>query len=304
MNWRVKALLQLAFSATPGGDRLNYVFQRYVTKSMPPDDISFRASVSFARRHFDVVQRHYDGSLKDGTFYEFGAGWELAIPLTFYALGVDRQIVVDIRSLARPELINDTIEKFGTLLRDSEVPRRPVRRLPPGRRAFHASLNEHYGIDYRAPCDARRTGLPTGSIDCITSTTTMEHIPPADTQSILRECHRILRDGGLASFLIDYLDHYSYFDPNISNYNYLRYSDTAWAFFNPGLHYQNRLRHSDYMTFLEAAGFEIVDEQRRDATDPELRVIEGLPIADRFRSYRPDDLAVRQALIVVRKTKH
>ncbi len=303
MNWRLKAILQLVFSAAPGGHHLNYLFQRYVTKSMPPDDTSFLASVSFAKRHLDVMRPHYDGSLKEATFYEFGAGWELTIPLTFYALGVDRQILVDIRSLARPELINDTIEKYGNLVHDPDISRRPTRRLEPGRRTFQALLNEYYGIDYRAPCDARRTGLATGSVDCITSTTTLEHIPPADIQWILQECHRILRDGGLGSFLIDYLDHYSYFDPSISNYNYLQYSDTAWAFFNPGLHYQNRLRHSDYMKLLEAAGFEIVDEQRREATEPELRVIQGLSTAKRFRSYSPGDLAVRQALILARKKR-
>src|SRR5262249_3632127 len=123
---------------------------------------------------------------------------------------------------------------------------------------FLVLLKEHYGIDYWAPCDARRTQLEAGSIDWITSTNTLEHIPLQDIHAILQECRRLLRDDGLMSCLIDYEDHYSYFDHSISGYNFLQYSDEAWAFFNPALYYQNRLRHRDYLDLFQSAGFEVV----------------------------------------------
>ena len=48
MNWRYKALLQLAFSNMPLSERLNYFFQRYVTKSLPTTDAKFVEIVSAA----------------------------------------------------------------------------------------------------------------------------------------------------------------------------------------------------------------------------------------------------------------
>src|SRR5205823_13839725 len=95
-------------------------------------------------------------------------------------------------------------------------------------RSFITELEEIYGIDYRAPCDAKKTGLPSLSVDYITSTSTLEHIPPEAIRLILRECYRVLRDRGVISLLIDYNDHYTYSDHKISVYNFLRYSDWVW----------------------------------------------------------------------------
>jgi ubiquinone/menaquinone biosynthesis C-methylase UbiE len=174
-----------------------------------------------------------------------------------------------------------------------------------GRRdQFQAKLKEYYGIDYRAPCDAKLTGIEPNSIDVITSTSTLEHIPLRSIQLILQECRRILRDDGLVSFIIDYTDHYAYFDSSISSYNYLKYSDTRWALFNSGLHFQNRLRHCDYLDLFRAAAFEVVDEQHPEATDTEMTAIARLPLAKKFACYALRELAVPFSLTLVRKVKH
>jgi len=300
MNWRWKALLQLALSSVPGGEWLNYIFQTYITKSLPESEAGFVAKVGYARQHIDAIQRYHGRSLDDVTFYEFGAGWDMIIPLAFYGFGVERQILIDIRHLSRPKLINDAIEKY-TAWAPYEFLRKPDKRLM-APFDFAATLKQYYGIDYRAPCDPRRTGLESGSIDCITSTSTLEHIPLEDIKALLLECHRILRDEGLMSCIIDYLDHYSYFDKKISAYNYLQYSDATWALFNPALHYQNRLRHRDYLDLFYAAGFEIVEEARYGGTERDLEVIGRLSLDQRFRTYSLQDLAVGSALIVARKS--
>ena len=112
MNWKLKALLQLGLSGVPGGEGLNYLCQRYVTKSLPTSQTEFLCNVSFAKSHIDAIHRYYDRSLREATFYEFGAGWEITIPLAFYAFGVEHQILVDIQNLVRPTLVNNTIEKY------------------------------------------------------------------------------------------------------------------------------------------------------------------------------------------------
>jgi SAM-dependent methyltransferase len=225
----------------------------------------------------------------------------MIIPLAFYGFGVEHQILIDIRHLLKPTLVNDTIQKYLRMREHRDLLRKPNRHLPPEQGAFSVLLKNYYGIDYRAPCDPRHTGLESDSIDCITSTSTLEHIPIENLKSILLECYRLLRIGGVVSFVIDYIDHYSYFDREISGYNYFQYSDRMWALFNPALHYQNRLRHPDYLDLLHEAGFEVVEEQRWEARAADLKMIEGLSLEKRFSAYCLKDLAVRSALVVACK---
>ena len=110
-----------------------------------------------------------------------------------------------------------------------------------------------------------------------------------------------MRDDGLMSVLIDYDDHYSYFDSTISPYNYLQYSDRMWSLFSPALHYQNRLRHRDYLELFQSAGFHVVEDQHKDATEMDLKELEQLSIDARFQNYSLRDLAVHSAFLVIRK---
>jgi len=300
IDWRIKALLQLVFSSIPRGEQLNYLVQRSVG-SLPASDAAFCGTVSYAKRHIDAIRRYYNRSLANATFYEFGAGWDMVIPLAFYGFGVGSQILVDIRRLIRVALINDTIEKYQRMASELAVPRRPTAHLNCNKYNFTRLLKQLYGIDYRAPCDAKQTGLPPRSIDCITSTSTLEHIQKEDIPSILRECHRILRDDGLMSVLVDYDDHYSYFDTKVSGYNFLQYSDRMWVMFNPALHYQNRLRHRDYLDLFQAAGFDVVEDQHKEMTETDLKTLERLSLNARFRNYSSGDLAVHNALLTLRK---
>jgi hypothetical protein len=124
----------------------------------------------------------------------------------------------------------------------------------------------------------------------------------ADIPAIHRECFRLLKPNGLATHQIDYQDHYSYFDGGISAFNFLRYSDREWSRYNPSLMYQNRLRHRDHLDLIRGAGFEILDEQRRGATAEDCAIVGALPLAERFRVYPAEQLAIRSAFVVARKT--
>jgi len=300
MNWRYKSLLQQAFSRIPYGEQLNYLCQRWVTKSLPKDDAQFLKWAQEAKVHIDVIVKHWGRSIETAVFYEFGAGWDLLGPMTFWALGAEQQIVIDKRRLFRSELINDVTEKFRRVPTGFPLRRKPTRGIKGGAQAVF-SLADNYGIDYRAPCDAGHTGLASGSVDCITSTSTLEHIPVPNLRAILAECHRLLRDTGIASFSVDYDDHYSYFDSGISAWNFLRYSDRTWAPFNPPLQYQNRLRHRDYLEMIAAAGFAVIEERREKGTEADLETLKRVPLARCFTRFSLEELAVHKSRLVLRK---
>jgi SAM-dependent methyltransferase len=302
MRWVLKALTQQALSRIPRGERLNYVLQRRVLGSLPASDEAFRRKVSRAFRHFEAfTELGPRRPIGEAVFYEFGAGWDLAVQLAYWALGVERQTVVDIRPILRIELVNDTIAKFERLHRDlEEETQRDLR--PPGAADIRGldDLADRFGLEYLAPRDARDTGLPAGSLDFVSSTDTAEHIPEGDLLRILVECRRLLKPDGVLSYRADLEDHYSRVDRSVSRYNFLRYSDRAWALFNPGLHYQSRLRYPDYLRLTRDAGFEIVREEVSRASEDDLAVVRGLRVADRFRPYTPEDLGVRGVTIVAR----
>jgi len=298
LNWRLKALAQTLFSVVPRGQSLNYLMQRHVTRSVPSRPEVISADITGFGEYLTDFARLTSTDLQTAVFYEFGAGIDLVGPLVMYCLGVNRQIVVDIRRLARPWLIKTAMQTICDL-RPKDARRLPS---PPSVDSadFFASLRERYGIDYLAPADARATSLADNCIDCVTSTRTLEHIPPADIKKILVECRRLTRATGLIISRIDYQDHYSYVDPSLTVYNFLHFSDPQWRIWNPALQYQNRLRHSDYQRLFEASGWQVIEERRRPVTREDLAALESVAVHKRFSHYDPEDLATRGAVFIAR----
>jgi SAM-dependent methyltransferase len=301
MRWVAKAALQRGLGALPQGERLNYVFQRRVLRSLPADDAALRRKFSRALQHLGVYREHGpEVPPEEATFYEFGAGWDLAIPLAYALLGVGRQVLVDIRPSARLELLNDSLASFERLRPELEAEAGSELRPLGGLLSSLHELEPRFGIRYLAPCDARSTGLEDGSIDFASSTDTCEHIPAADLAAIFRETRRLLRPGGAFSCRIDLQDHYAYFDRAISRYNFLRFSDGAWRLVNSPLHFQNRLRAPDYLRIVREAGFELVSETPSGPSEEGLRELASLPLAPRFRGYAPEELGVTILSFVAR----
>ena len=302
INWRRKAATQRLLSRIPCGEQLNYLLSKYVTRHLPPSEATFRRDVSFAKQYLEAFRKFGSRAVEHSTFYEFGVGWDLTVALAFYSLGVNRQIVVDLRRLLKPSLLAMTAARLNRLAGESGGMRLlPELEKPMGTRLLIETLSNNYGIDYRAPFDARNSGLESGSIDCITSTKVLCHIPEHDLGLIMGECNRLLRADGLAAFVIDYRDQYSYSDRTIGPYNFLQFSDAQWAYFNPSLHYQNRMRHSDYARVFKQTGFEPLVEVGAPPDHETGQVFDRIALALRFASYDPWDLKLVRGEFVLKK---
>ena len=302
MRWVAKAALQRGLGLLPQGERLNYLFQRHVLRSLPAGESVFRRKFSRALQHLRAYEEHGPPTPRgEARFYEFGAGWDLAIPLSFAALGVGRQVLVDIRPSVRIELVNESLAAFERLRGELEADN--GRELRPLGRPITSleELEERFGIAYLAPRDARATGLEAASIDFVSSTDTCEHIPEADLARIFAECRRLLRPGGIFSCRIDLQDHYAYFDRSLSRYHFLRFTDRTWSLVNSTLHYQNRLRAPDYLQLVEDAGFELVSATPSGPSAEGLEELRRLPLAPQFRGYTPEELGVTVLSLVARR---
>jgi hypothetical protein len=202
MYWVAKASLQKVLGYLPAGDRINYLLQRKVTKGLPVNGQVFREKVLLAVQHFNSFREHCPAiDIPTATFYEFGAGWDLIGPLTYYALGIEHQTLVDIRPNIRYELINDTLLRLSEDKDDLEhITGYSFRAINASPIASIAELKERFGITYLAPLDARDTNLQAESYDFISNTSTLEHISEPDILKILEECRRLLKSGGDSFF--------------------------------------------------------------------------------------------------------
>ena len=153
-----------------------------------------RQKFSRALQHLGVYEEHGPGvPAGDATFYEFGAGWDTAIPVAYALLGVGRQVLVDIRPSARVELVNDSLASYERLR--GELEGEAGSRAASARRADLPAGGAGGPLRDPLPRALRRARHrpPAESIDFVSSTDTCEHIPAASSREIFRECFRLLQ---------------------------------------------------------------------------------------------------------------
>jgi Methyltransferase domain len=302
VRWLAKAAVQGGLSLIPGGRRANYFLQRNVSKRLPRSDADCDFHATTAATHLAALERVRPGADRAALrCYEFGAGWDLIGPIAMWALGVDHQTVIDIEPNVKLELVNDTIARFASHRpRLEQALNAPLRAPDPTPVSAFGDLSTRFGITYLAPQDARSLPLAQHTVDFVSSTFTLEHIPPGDITAILRETRRVMTPAGIISSLIDMQDHYNYIDAKVSVYNYLRYPQWRWRFLNPSLQPQNRLRHSQYLRLFDTAGFDVISDDPVRPTPEDLDELRRLRRAPEFAAFDEADLGIRSTHLVAR----
>ena len=281
MHWKIKNLAFKALEATPGRRHLHAVGQAFVTRRRR---MAITKSIKTYSLHVETMEQH--GGAADKIVMEFGCGRNLIAALLFSAAGARAVHAFDIQRLATTELVNDAIAQARAL----NLPWRGANPWP-SVSDLDVDLQAKYRIFYRAPGDARASGLEPNSVDWVCSTATLEHIPPLTIDAIMSEVRRVLRPSGRSSMIIDYHDHYCSTDKSITPYNFYQFSADQWTRYNPSMHYVNRLRHSDFLAQFDRLGFEVCDVRTIVPPDSEA-MLNSIEIAPAFRAYEREDLAI------------
>jgi SAM-dependent methyltransferase len=156
-------------------------------------------------------------------------------------------------------------------------------------------------LEYRAPADARRTGLPDACLDVVFSNSVLEHIPADAVTEIFRESRRILCERGLMIHEVNCGDHYAYLDKRVSQLNYLQFSQLEWdALWNNKFQYQNRLRAHEFLDLARAAGFEILLDTGK-STAERLGELSAIKVHRQFQRFSPEQLCITSCDFVARK---
>jgi len=302
-SWYIKAGIQGLMSFLPRSHALNYIFQRYVSRGLVLKDNYFEDKLKVVTIHLENYRKATNKTLPQNVL-ELGTGWLPIVPIALYLCGIEQIYTIDKTGLTYPHLVKETLDHFITYAKDGRLSNHlPVKKnhlenLEHASDALDrvsiAEALQHLNITLLIT-DARSLGLEDNSIEFFVSNNTFEHIPLDVLSGIMQEFNRISTYDGINSHFIDLEDHYSQFDSSISSYNFLRYSDGIWRFFNNDLQYQNRLRVSDYREIHERAGFQIIEETNKSASQTD---IEQIQLAKRFESYAHEDVIVIKSFIV------
>jgi methyltransferase family protein len=307
VNWRAKALVQKALSALPAGQQLHHALQRRVGSLSRFDD-----ELQTKLEDWRLMAGHLRGAgqpIAGARLLEIGSGWYPTLPFALYLAGAARVITVDITRHMMAELVRRCAEglaaRAAAIAAASGAPEAEVRRrgdeLVARLRGTDVEAATGGVVEYRAPGDARRTGLPAASLDVVFSNSVLEHIPAEAIREMFVEARRVLAPGRIMFHSVNCGDHYAYADSRITQLNYLRYSETEWRLWNNDFTYQNRMRAHEFTAMARDAGFAI----ELDTTTPtpaRLRELAAIPVHPAFRArFTPEQLCVTTVDFIARK---
>lgn len=301
----IKRFIQNVLSRIPYGERINLWMQMNVSKGLPVNEEVLASKMEAAKSHISnyiSYNKDKNTDLSQISSFEFGAGYDLVVPLIFSFMNFKNIYCVDIKYKISAFLINDIIRRlqinseFKDIVGKSEI----FPEIIPSN--VTKILKENFNVYYEAPMDAACTNLPDESADLIVSNATLEHVPKESIKRILKEAYRILKPGGVLSHSIDYKDHWAYTDSSLSFYDFLQYSEKEWKYRNPDLNYQNRLRHRDYEELFIDAGFKIVKKAPIQPSEKDKIALRNLKIHESFKSnYTFDELSVLSSFFALTK---
>jgi len=293
----IKAFVQKTISFLPASHKINYIFQKYVTKGVNLSDEYFYDRLGHARDHIKSFQKYSDKSIPT-TCLEIGTGWYPIVPISFFLLGADKIYSVDITFLTSKERLGTTLKKIIESNKSEQL-KNYINFLPERFEVISKLLSDYdkfsleevlhkLNITYLIE-DARNLSLPDNSIDLVNSNNTFEHIYPDILIPILKEFKRVVKKpGGVMSHFIDMSDHFAHFDKSINIYNFLQFSDNQWKWIDNSIQPQNRNRIYDYRQIYDDLNIPISDESFREGRINELNTI---PLADKFRNRPLEEVA-------------
>lgn len=306
-KWILKAVVQKTISYLPYSQNINFFFQRYITKGVLLSTDYLEDRLGHAQKHLAFFSKHV-GSLEGKSTLELGAGWYPVVPISLFLQGAGEVHTFDISNLLDTARLRTTMEKLLAYQDNGRLADflQPLpERMAVLRQVWQNSRDTDRLDDLLQPLriryhvrDARQSGLADNSIDLVHSNNTFEHVYPRILEEILSEFRRISnkKSGGLMSHFIDLSDHFAHFDPSITIYNFLRFSEKQWAWIDNSVQPLNRLRFPDYLAMYRRLDIPVTETDYRPGDEAVLRSIKiDLGFAQK---YSMADLAISHGYVV------
>lgn len=298
-KWILKAVVQKGISLMPNSHRLNFLFQKYVTRGVFLTDAYTEDKLIHFLEHRAFVRP------QGAKLLELGTGWYPLIPLFYFLEGAESVVSIDLHPLASAEGIRTTARQLIAWNKAGRLKDLSVN--DPGRwnklEQLSLSPDPHQQLESMnirlLLADARHTSFPAESFTGIVSNNTLEHVFPEALESIFIEFNRLLPAGGRMSHFIDMSDHFAHLDTNISIYHFLRFSSAQWKMIDNDVQPQNRLRIPQYRHIFKKSGFRLVKESLRPGN---VEVVRKMKVHPDWNLFSTEELAVSHAYCFLEKS--
>lgn len=304
-KWIIKAIIQKLFGIVPGGFKLNYLFQKHVSKAVILSDTFFETMLDHFRELEEYSGKH-GYKIKGSRVFEIGTGWHAVVPFAFALSGSREVITVDLNPHLRKENLKTLIEKLLHYRKTGKL-QAWLKSMNDERWQVLEGLRETVSSDSAETTlkklgitqyimDAAHTGSDAGGFDMCYSVNVYEHIDERALPGITKEISRITKTGGFGYHAIGVYDHFVHIDSTISKFNYLRFSRKEWKVIDNKIQPQNRLRLSYFRELFKKNKLEPVEEIFQPAEPGE---IERIKLHPDWKGVR--DLDIPYGTFVVKK---
>jgi ubiquinone/menaquinone biosynthesis C-methylase UbiE len=295
-------VVQKGISFLPASHKINYLFQKYVTKGVILSDEYFFDRLGHGAFHAKAFTR-FRNRLPHSTL-ELGTGWYPVVPVAMFLFGADHIVTIDITPLCDKGKLITTINKMIDAIAKNQVD--PVflqnkerigelKKLAADAPSMSMDeILEKLRITY-LETDARKLPYPDQTFDLVHSNNTYEHIYEPILKGIIREFKRIQKKDGLQSHFIDMSDHFAHADTSITIYNYLQYTEAKWLRMDNSVQPQNRMRINQYRALYKLEGLHILQEELRPG---DAKALESVKLEEPFRSFSKEDVLPSHGYVV------
>jgi SAM-dependent methyltransferase len=305
-KWHFKCDAYRALSFLPKGSAIYDIIQRHVTGSTIPTDVRVRSKLSVALDYWSWLKNNNrTAQALEGVHLDIGAGWKPVIPLAFYSLGFDRQVLVDIDDVMRPDTVIRTTEIYERIAEgDAKQRGIDLQRMPhaEGLSGTTRDMLRSFGIEYIAPYNTSHIEALQGTVSLATCTQVLLHVEESVLAELFKAAHTALKPGGIFVATVHLKPLYAGLEQSINDIEHLRYSPAEWRSFGSSLMSYTRVKAPQYRALLEAAGFRLAAFDVTPGTKEDLLRLETSKVDTSFEGLTPEDLVARHLFFAAEKT--
>jgi SAM-dependent methyltransferase len=305
-KWHFKCDAYKALSLLPKASAIYDIIQRHVTGSTIATDVRVRSKLSVALDYWSWLKNNNrTAQASEGVHLDIGAGWKPVIPLAFYSLGFDRQVLVDIDDVMRTDTVLRTIEIYERFA-EADAKQRGInlQRMPNtgGLSGTTREMLRSFGIEYIAPYETSHIEALRGTVSLATCTQVLLHVEEPVLAEIFKAVYTALKPGGIFMATIHLKPLYAGLEQSINDVEHLRYSQEEWQSFGSRLMSYTRVKAPQYRALLEAAGFRLAAFDVTPGTKEDLLRLETSKVDTSFEGLKPEDLVARHLFFAAEKT--
>lgn len=305
-KWILKAVVQKAISFLPASHKINFIFQKYVTRGVRLTDDYFEDKLIHAQKHLQFYSEIKEKNKFPKSCLELGTGWYPVVPICFWLTGTEKVYTVDISRLLNKNAFLQTLMKFMEWYKNG-ILEKYIHPEDERMKFLEDAINNHKGkgldellsvfnLSYIVD-DASKIKL--NNIDYITSNNVLEHIYPEYLIPILNNLYfNVLKEGGMMSHFIDMSDHFAHGDKSINIYNFLKFSEVQWKFIDNNVQPQNRMRLKEYEMLFNSLKIPFKLNEYRSG---EPALLKKIKLNERFLKYSLDENAISHAYVTSHK---